>query len=156
LKHLVALVALITCLPLHARAQMSPDEKAIRQARLESNEAIARHDVPGILAELEPEYRVSASTGTFFDGREAMGRAFAGVFAQFSDAQYVRTTETVELSTAGPYAAETGEWVGRWTTPDGPHRTGGRYIAYWRKSGDTWLVHAALYVPLYCEGAGCS
>jgi ketosteroid isomerase-like protein len=155
-KPFVEMGILIACLPLHALAQMSPDERAIRQVRSESNEAIARHDVPGVLATLEPEYRVSSSSGDFLDGREAMGKAFAGVFARFSDAKYVRTATTVEVSTAGPYAAETGEWVGSWTTPEGPHRTGGRYIAYWRKKGNTWLIHAELYVPLYCDGAACS
>jgi ketosteroid isomerase-like protein len=155
-KHFVVVGVLIARLPLHALAQMPADERAIRQVRSESNAAIDRHDVPGVLATLEPEYRVSSSSGNFLDGRDAMGDAFADVFARFSDAKYVRTTTTIELSTAGPYAAETGEWVGTWTTPEGPHRTGGRYIAYWRKTGDRWLIHAELYVPLFCDGAGCS
>jgi len=156
LRSLAVVVGLLFGLPLSAQSGASPDESAIRWAREESNAAIARHDVPGILAHLEPEFRASTSSGAFIEGREEMGRAFATRFAEFGDATYVRTTESVEVSTSGPFAAETGTWVGSWTTPSGPYRTGGRYAAYWRKTNGIWLVHAELYVPLYCEGAGCT
>ncbi len=36
-----------------------------------------------------------------------------------------------------------------------PLGTGGRHAAFWRKSSGRWLLHAELYVPLFCEGAGC-
>jgi ketosteroid isomerase-like protein len=156
MRRLPLVVALLSGPPLSAQSRASVDESAIRRARSESNAAIARHDLPGILAHLEPEFRASTSSGAFIEGREEMGRAFATRFAEFEDATYVRTTESVELSTSGPFAVETGTWVGRWTTPSGPYRTGGRYAAYWRKTNGVWLIHAELYVPLYCEGAGCT
>lgn len=146
----------LVALPVLARAQASSDEGAIRQARSESNAAIARHDVAGILASMEPDFRASTSNGDFIEGREAMGAAFAARFAEFQDATYLRATESVEVSTSGPFAAEVGHWVGSWTTSDGPFRTGGRYVAYWRRAGGVWLIHAELYVPLFCEGPGCS
>jgi ketosteroid isomerase-like protein len=149
----VAVVVLLTSI--EAQAQPRVDEQQIRAARAAFNAAIARHDVAAIGTFLEEGFRVSASSGEFFDSRQAMVDAFAARFAEFKDALYVRTPDAVEVSTKGVYAAETGRWVGTWTTPDGPFRTGGRYAAYWRKSNGRWLLHAELYVPLFCVGTGC-
>jgi ketosteroid isomerase-like protein len=138
-----------------AGSQVLSDEAQIRRARAESNRAIARHDVTGIVAFLADEYQVSASNGSFMRGRAEMGNAFAARFAEFGDATYVRTPESVVVSTSGQAAAETGRWVGSWTTPAGPFRTGGRYAAYWRKVAGKWLIHSELFVPLFCTGQGC-
>ena len=154
-KLLVPMVGLLALLPVSLQAQVPSDEAAIREVRRQSNAAIARHDVPGILATLESGFRASTSNGSFIDSPAAMGEAFAGRFAAFDDATYVRTPQSVEVSTAGPLASEIGEWVGSWTTPEGPFRTGGRYAAYWRKTDGAWRIHAELFVPLYCEGPGC-
>ena len=154
----VAAGLLLVCLaaaPTPAGAQADSDETLIRQARARSNLAIARHDVPGIVALLADEFQVSASNGSFLRGREEMGNAFAGRFAEFKDAVYVRTPESVEVSSGGTVAAELGRWTGSWTTPGGPFRTGGRYAASWRKAEGAWLIHSELFVPLFCTGPGC-
>jgi ketosteroid isomerase-like protein len=137
-----------------SHAQPGLDERQIRTARAEVNSAIARHDVPAILSFLEPEYRASVSSGEFRN-RQEMGDAFAARFVEFKDALYVRTPDSVAVSVNGAHASETGRWVGTWTTKSGAFRTGGRYAAYWRKSNSRWLLHAELYVPLFCEGSGC-
>jgi ketosteroid isomerase-like protein len=147
-------LAVVGLLSTNTQAQAGLDERQIRAARAEFNAAIARHDVPAILSFLEQEYRASVSSGEFRN-REEMGNAFAARFAEFKDALYVRTPDSVQVSSNGAYASETGRWVGSWTTPSGPFRTGGRYAAYWRKTNGRWLLHAELYVPLFCEGAGC-
>ena len=149
-------VLLLACLaaPPAAGAQAASDQALIRQARAASNQAIARHDVPGVLAFLADEFQVSASNGSFMRRKE-MGDAFTGRFAEFRDAVYVRTPETVEVNPAGTVAAETGTWTGSWTTPGGPFRTGGRYAASWRKVDGKWLIHSELFVPLFCAGPGC-
>lgn len=146
-----------TCLAVAsaAYAQAPSQEDEIRSARAAFNDAIARHDVPAIVTFLEEGYRISTSGGAFLDGRAAMGRAFAARFEEFEDALYVRSPTSIELSSVGPVAWEVGEWVGSWTTADGPFRTGGSYAAYWRKSSGKWLLHSELYVPLFCEGVGC-
>lgn len=138
-----------------SQAQSGSDEQQIRAARAEFNAAIARHDVPAILSFLEDEFCVSASSGEFVNNRQEMGNAFRTRFAEFKDARYVCTPDSVEVSGTGAFAAESGRWVGTWTTPGGPFRTGGRYAAYWRKTNGRWLLHAELYVPLFCEGTGC-
>lgn len=154
---LAATTLLLACLavPCRAGAQAPSDEELIRQARAASNQAIARHDVPAIVALLADEFQVAASNGSFMRGREEMGNAFAARFAEFRDAVYVRTPESVEVNPAGTMAAETGRWTGSWTTPGGPFRIGGRYAASWRKVAGKWLIHAELFVPLFCTGPGC-
>ncbi len=137
-------------------AQDVSDEAQIRAARATSNSAIARHDVAGILELLEDDYHVSTSTGAFLSSRAEMGEAFAARFTEFEDVLYVRTPESVEVSAASPVASELGSWVGSWTTTEGPFRTGGRYVAYWRKIEGEWRIHAELYVPLFCVGPGCT
>ncbi len=146
--------ALLVAAP-QAGAQVTSDEAEIRRTRTESNQAIARHDVPAVLATMVEDFHVSISTGAFRSSRAEMGEAFAMRFEEFEDALYVRTPTTVEISSAGPVASEIGEWVGSWTTAEGPFRTGGRYVAYWKKVEGKWLIHAELYVPLFCEGEGC-
>ncbi len=85
-----------------------------------------------------------------------MGQAFREQFDRFEGVNYVRTAESVEVGEAAGRAAETGTWVGTWTTPQGPVRTGGRYAAYWRNVDGTWRIRSELFVTLFCEGAGCS
>ncbi len=155
MRYLAIIAAVCLAIASKAGAQVASDEEQIRGARAESNQAISRHDVPGIVALLEEEYHVSASSGAFLSDRTEMGEAFAALFAEFEDAIYVRTPESVEVSTANPVASEIGNWVGSWTTAEGLFRTGGRYVAYWRKSQDRWRIHAELFVPLFCEGPGC-
>lgn len=135
--------------------QYPSDQEQIRRARAESNRAIARHDVPGILAFLAAEYQASVSNGAFLHSPAEMGDVFSARFAEFKDAVYVRTPDSVVVSTSGQAAAETGTWVGSWTTTGGPFRTGGRYAAYWRKVAGKWLIHSELFVPLFCTGSGC-
>ncbi len=132
------------------------DAERIRMLRSESNEAIARHDVPAILSFLDDEVHVTAGSGAMIDGAEAMGAAFAQQFESYDDVVYVRTPGSVEVSTSRPAAAEVGTWVGTWVAPSGAVRTGGHYAAYWRKRGDSWVIRSELFVTLYCEGSGCS
>lgn len=132
-----------------------PDEAAIRALRAESNAAIADHDVPGILASMRRDVRIAGSSGRFLDGHDAVAEAFSTQFADFDDALYVRTPESVRLAASGDTAAELGNWVGSWTTVAGPRRFGGQYSAHWRKTDGEWRIHSELFVPLFCEGAGC-
>lgn len=137
-------------------AQTDTDAERIRALRAQSNAAIARHDVPAILSFLDDEFHVTAGSGTMFQGVDEMGDAFARQFAEFSDVKYVRTIESIEISASAPLAAEVGTWVGTWTTPAGPLRTGGRYSASWRKRDGEWVIRSELFVTLFCEGTGCA
>lgn len=154
-RPLAAAAAFLVLLPVCAGAQQTADEDAIRRIRAESNAAIDRQDVPGILSSLHPDYRVTTSSGALFSSPAELGEAIAAQFDAYADATYVRTAETIELGSSGPVAAETGTWVGRWTSENGPFRTGGRYLAYWVETDGVWQIFAELFVPLFCEGADC-
>ena len=81
-------------------AQTGTDAEQIRALRAVSNEAIARHDVPAIVATLDDEVHVTAGAGVFISGSEAMGSAFARQFDQFDDVLYVRTITSLEIGSA--------------------------------------------------------
>jgi ketosteroid isomerase-like protein len=151
---LIGAFALLLAAP-PVSAQADADAARIRVLRAESNDAIARHDVPGIVSFLDDEFQVTAGSGAMLQGRDEMGAAFAGQFEDFDDVVYVRRIESVEISTSAPLAAEIGTWIGTWTTPRGPLRTGGRYSASWRKSDGSWSIRSELFVTLFCEGSGC-
>jgi ketosteroid isomerase-like protein len=137
-------------------AQTNSDVDSIKALRARSNEAIAHHDVPAILSFVDDEFQVTAGGGAVVGSAEAMGDALTSQFAAFDDVIYVRTIDTVEISQSDPLAAELGTWVGTWTTPAGPLRTGGRYSAMWRKRESGWVIRSELFVTLFCEGSGCT
>ena len=125
------------------------DETCIRLAREASNDAIAAHNVAGILALVDDDFHITTGDGGFLPGKAAMGSAFAAQFAQLPDVVYVRTPETVKVSKSALLAFESGAWVGTWTEPHGPVRTGGRYSAAWHKRDGTWKIRAEVFVTLY-------
>ena len=146
---------LALALPGTAEAQ-DANVAAIHMLRSQSNQAIAGHDIAGIVSILDEEFHVTAGSGAMIDGPEAMGTALAQQFESYEDVLYVRTPASVEVSASGMNAAEAGKWVGTWVAPGGPVRTGGQYSAYWRKRDDSWVIRSELFVTLYCEGSGCS
>lgn len=128
----------------------------VRHLREQSNEAIARHDVEAIVSFLDTEYQITVGGGHLFHGKDAESEGWRAEFAQAADLVYVRTPESIEVSTSGERAAEFGVWVGSWTTPDGLNRTRGRYAAHWIRVNGSWKIRAELFVTLSCEGVGCS
>ena len=151
----LGLMCLLALAPARNSAQGKSDVAAIRAARARSNAAIAAHDVDAALAELDSAFQITGGNGGFIASRTAMGEGFATQFKNSPDVKYVRTPESIEVANTGLRGFESGTWVGTWTTPAGPLRTGGRYSAYWVKIADSWRIHSELFVTLYCEGAGC-
>ncbi len=136
-------------------AQDVSDEEQIRVARAQYNDAIASHDVPGIVSFLDEEYQITTSLGQLSQGRDDDAAAWVQLFATRDDVVYVRSPESIEVSKDYPLAAEVGTWVGTWSTADGQVRTGGRFSAMWRKVDGDWKVRSELFVALYCEGISC-
>jgi ketosteroid isomerase-like protein len=132
------------------------DEASIRAIRMGSNEAIARHDVEAIVASIDSEYQITTGAGVFYrGGPDEELRAWSEHFAEYDDVVYVRTTESVELSTWLPIAAESGNWTGSYRTENGIRNLNGRYLASWRKVNGDWKIRSELFVTLACEGPGC-
>ncbi|MBK8285381.1 MAG: nuclear transport factor 2 family protein [Ahniella sp.] len=117
---------------------------------------MARHDVEAVVSFLDAEYQITVGSGKLFHGKAGELEGWRAEFAQAADLVYVRTPESVDVSSSGERAVEFGTWVGSWTTPDGPHRSLGRYAAHWSKVDGSWKIRSELFVTLNCQGADCS
>jgi ketosteroid isomerase-like protein len=144
----------VVALPAALSAQQD-DVEMIRALRAQSNEALARHDVEGILATVDPQIHVTGGGGQLIPGADSLGASFGAQFNEFDDLVYVRSLESVEISASLPRAAENGTWVGTLTVPTGPVRAGGQYSAHWHKVDGRWLIRSEIYIELFCEGSGC-
>lgn len=127
----------------------------IRSLRTQSNAAIARHDVKGVVDLLDVEYQITTGSGALSQGRSAESEAWAAVFARAADIVYVRTPASIEVSTTGGRAAESGTWTGSWSTSAGLRKVGGRYAAHWRLVDGKWRIRSELFVTLSCAGPAC-
>lgn len=136
-------------------AQAADDAEAIRAIRIESNEAIARHDVDSIQSFLDEDYVITISTGAIERSRDEHGKSFALHFEEYPDVVYVRTPSEITISIAYPLAIERGTWIGSRTTKNGKLESGGQYTAAWRKTDGVWRIYSELFVALYCDGPDC-
>lgn len=154
IHHRFAAVVLLSVLCASGRlqAQASDDERLIREARARSNAAIASHDLDGIARAWMPDVHVVSSTSAQTAGSQANQQRMARQFEMRPDTVYVRTPRTIDVFASWSVASERGEWIGRWTEPDGKLEIGGTYQAQWRKIDGRWLIQAELYVPTHCRG----
>lgn len=131
----------------------SPDERTIRDSRVASNAAIAKHDTAGIARFWMEDINITTSTSAHAMGRTPNQERMAQQFERRSDTIYVRTPSTIDVFADWNVASERGNWVGRWTEPDGRVEIGGTYLAQWRKVDGRWLIQSELYVPTHCTGS---
>ena len=134
-------------------AQAPADEKSIRDARAQSNAAIARHDAPGIARFWMDDVHITTSTSAQATGIATNQERMAQQFSRRPDTIYVRTPSAIDVFGAWAVASERGEWVGRWTEPDGALEIRGTYLAQWRKIDGRWRIQSELYVPTQCKGS---
>lgn len=133
-------------------ARQSADEQLIREARARSNAAIAVHDPPAIARTWMDDVHVTSSTSAQTAGKAANQERMAEQFKRRPDTIYVRTPAIVDVFAPWTVASERGEWIGRWTEPDGAVEVGGTYLVQWRKIDGRWLIQSELYVPTHCKG----
>lgn len=149
--------SLLACLAVGgavAFAQTNPDEAEIRHVRAASNEAIAKSDLAGFASSLTDDFVMVRGNGVFASRTEYV-KAFEEDFHTPGSVRYERIIDSVELSKAGPLAAEHGHWVGR--LPNGHAAYGGTYLAMWRHTDGGWKIRSELFVWLTCEDAAvCS
>jgi len=127
----------------------------IRSNRLQSNVAIARHDVNAIQSFIDDDYVITVSTGSIERSRAEHGESFQAHFDEFPDVVYVRTPAEITVSETYPLAIEHGSWIGSRTTKNGGLESGGQYTAAWRKTNGQWRIYSEVFVALYCQGADC-
>jgi ketosteroid isomerase-like protein len=123
-----------------------PDiETAIRARRKLTNRLIAAHDAERLRAHFTDDILLIVGDGALLQGAHAVVAAFADQFADTTFIDYVRTTDTVDITHNARRAAETGQWVGRWR---GGLELTGVYMAAWRERRGQWLLERELYVTL--------
>jgi len=137
----------------NATSLQASDESLIRAARVQSNEAIARHDLARLTRVWMDDVHVVSSTSAQTGGRDANQQRMARQFTSRPDTVYVRRPTSIEVYAPWGVASERGEWTGRWTEPDGALEIGGTYQAQWRHVNGQWLIQAELFVPTRCTGA---
>jgi ketosteroid isomerase-like protein len=141
-----------------ALVSMPRDETLIRDARLDSNRAIAARAVDAIVGSMEDDVVITRGSGAVLNGQEEAKKAFTEAFAGSKDLVYERSTERVEVGASEPLAAEHGTWTARWTNADGkPATRQGSYLAMWRKTIGSnglpeWKIRSELFVELGCTG----
>jgi ketosteroid isomerase-like protein len=144
-KPLHALVLLMLCLP--AFAQTHHEEDEIRNLRSESNRALVKGDVSAFSSSLTDDFVIVRGNGNF-STREAYLAAFSDDFKDPHSVRYERTIDNIELSKAGPLAAEHGHWVGH--LPNGQDAYAGTYLAMWRHTAAGWKIRSELFILLSC------
>ena len=133
--------------------QMNAEQ--IRALRLQSNQAIAKHDPEAIRSFLDEDFVITISTGAIERSRDEHIGSFEQHFTDFPDVVYTRTPVSVTISKDYPLAIEQGTWVGTRTTGNGKLENGGQYTAAWRMTDGGWKIYSELFVALYCDGVDC-
>jgi len=131
-----------------AQDMPTADEAAIRQQREVSNQGIAERVSEAFLGTLMPDYHVVTSANLQLAGHAAQRQMIEQVFSKYPDASYVRTPVKIEVNPAIGAAAETGTWVGTWTSAGRQVEMHGSYFAKWRKIEQRWLLQAEIFVAL--------
>lgn len=138
-----------------AIAQDDDAAQTIHALRMQSNEAIARHDTVGIGSFLAEDFVISISIGVIERSKDEHLRSFEQHFAEYPDVVYVRTPSSITKSEAFPLAVEQGTWAGTRTSKNGKREIGGPYTAAWRLTDGGWKIYSELFVALYCRGVDC-
>jgi ketosteroid isomerase-like protein len=127
-----------------ALGQAKADEVLIRQARQNSNAAIARQDVDGISSFWLDDYVVVRGSGVVSPGKEANIVEFKKIFREAPRTNFERFPSEIIVSKNNPDLAwESGTWKGYNT-----YSKGGRYSAQWKRINGEWKLQAELFVAL--------
>ncbi len=140
---LVLLMALGAVEPLPAQPS---DEEQIRAARARSNAAITQRDLETLGTTWAETLQVTTSSGLAAGSGAEMADLFAKAFEDPRLVGYLRAPTRVEVSEGGSFAAELGEWTGRWTMADGEKVVEGVYMAQWQKREAAWRIRSEVFV----------
>lgn len=140
LKHLIILALMFT-----TGIVLAQDDAAIIKAsRAASNEAIAKHDIDGIIAGMLPDFTITRGDGVTVTGRDAVTATWKTLFKNNPEVSYVRTPSEILIGDNGIMAWETGVWVAH-----NSYSKGGNYSAMWRKTDGAWKLQSELFVTLH-------
>src|SRR5690349_8348351 len=126
-------VLIILSFDVDAQNPVPGDEVSIRNSRIGSNQAIAKHDTASLATFWTEDVHVTTSRSIELSGRLTNQRAFQQEFQNKEKLLYVRTTNTIEVFPKWNMAAEYGNWVGTWSAGGTAIKVGGSYYAKWHK-----------------------
>ena len=125
-------------------APLAP-ELAIRLARAAFNRALAAGDLHPIGPILAPGVvLITGSDSALIAGRKAQLLAWKREFAAPDRTLYLRTSDTITVSSVEPIALEQGHWQGTLAS-SGQVLASGLYSAKWRRVADGWVIEAEVY-----------
>ena len=123
-------------------------ELAIRLTRAAFNKALADGDLAAIGPILAPNAILLAGTDSaLISGRKAQLNAWKREFSAPDRTIYVRTPDTITVSSVEPIALEHGHWQGTLAS-GGKMLASGAYTAKWRQIGADWMIEGELYLTL--------
>lgn len=137
------LIAMIIIQLLHAQVNARRDEATIRTTRDESNKAIARHDVDGLVKSMAPDFTCTLGRAVTITGRDAIYASWKQLFATNAQVRYERIPSQITISKNDTLAWETGVWKAEHS-----YSTGGNYSAMWCKRNSVWMIRAELFVSM--------
>jgi ketosteroid isomerase-like protein len=119
------------------------DVAVIKNSRLASNEAIAKHNIDGISKYWLPDFVQTIGRGISTTGKDAVMAGWKDLFETNKTVSYVRTPTSIIVGDNNIMAWETGTWVAK-----NSYSKGGNYSAMWRKVNGVWMLQAELFVSL--------
>ncbi len=122
---------------IYAQTTPQKDEAAIRAARAASNQAIANHNVAGVVLNMLDDYSIVTGRGKHVAGKDSVAAFWQQTFTQMQGVVYMRTPLQITISKNDTLAWETGRW-----TAIHSYSGGGKYSAQWRKTNGVWKTQA--------------
>lgn len=148
----IARVALIVLAVGCSMNRPTAEAAAVRAARIAQNRANAQGDFDAVASYWTEDVQLRRALGQAVAGRDAYRKLLAD---NGSKVVYQRQPVDVAVSARWPLAFESGTWIGRKGSVDGPELVAGRYSAQWVKRDGRWLIRAEVFVALTCAGEGC-
>ena len=94
-------------------------------------------------------YQITGGWSMFASSHEEMAAHFKNEFNADPPVFYVRSAESVEVSSSKSRAFEVGSWRGG--EGDSTDMYGGRYSAHWVKTDSGWKIRSEIYVTTYSD-----
>lgn len=133
----------------------SPDESAIRAARIAQTKALADNDLDRVASFWTSDVSIRRALGQPLSGIEAARKVLEPTGSGAPTVIYQRESTDIEVSPNWPLAYEQGRWSGRLGSVSAPVIIAGRYSAQWVKRNGQWLIRSEVFVALTCADAGC-
>lgn len=129
------------------------DADAIRNLRIQYNQAIEARDAGSFEKFLSPTFVEMSAGGEVTRGAKAVADSYAA--AEFRDKTFIaydRRPDTIDIAPSGRFAVERGHWRARFREPGGSDVGGsGLYQAGWIRMDGGWRIQSEAYARLTCK-----